>query len=174
MSNFQTCSGIMLTALVLSLLACQPSAECLALVQAQTELTTQLKKHHQTWEKIFNESQIDLINAELFADTVTFSGTPAPSVGIAALKAYYQNYLTGFSNIDFSVNSAIGQSDKIANHWTFRGKHSGEFFGAPASGYDIMISGLTLAKLKGGKIVAIEVFYDNLSLRRQLGLIPLD
>ena len=44
------------------------------------------------------------------------------------------------------------------------------FFGVPATGKTVDISGTTLIKMKDGKIVAEQDFMDFLSFYKQLGL----
>jgi len=93
-------------------------------------------------------------------------------VGIEGFKAYYQNYLTGFSNVEFTIVDVFGQGDKIVKHWNFKGTHSGEFFGIPATDKDVDIDGVTLVKMKDGKIAQEQDFMDNYVFLMQLGLIP--
>ena len=95
---------------------------------------------------------------------------PENIVGIEGFKAYYNNYLTGFSDAEFAIIDAFGQGDKIVKHWNFKGTHDGEFFGIPASGKKVDISGTTLVKMKDGKIAQEQDFMDNLAFYQQLGL----
>jgi predicted ester cyclase len=54
--------------------------------------------------------------------------------GIDSIKAYYANFLTGFSNIQFTVKDIFGEGDKMVKYWNFKGTHTGLFFGIPATG----------------------------------------
>jgi predicted ester cyclase len=80
--------------------------------------------------------------------------------------------LSGFSDAKFKIIDVFGQGDKIVKHWNFKGTHDGEFFGIPASGRPVDISGTTLVKMKEGKIVQEQDFLDNLDFYQQLGLMP--
>jgi steroid delta-isomerase-like uncharacterized protein len=93
-------------------------------------------------------------------------------VGIEGFKAYYNNYLTGFSNVTFTIVDAYGQGDKIVKHWNFKGTHTGDFFGIPATGKEVNVDGVTLVNMKDGKIAQEQDFFDNLEFMQQLGLIP--
>ena len=42
----------------------------------------------------------------------------------------------------------------------------------PATGKEVNIDGVTLAKMNDGKIVQEQDFFDNLEFMQQLGLIP--
>ena len=93
-------------------------------------------------------------------------------IGIDAFKAYYNNYLTGFSDAEFNIVDVFGQGDKIVKHWNFKGTHDGDFFGIPPTGKKINLIGTTLVLMKDGKILQEQDFFDNYSLLSQLGLLP--
>lgn len=95
----------------------------------------------------------------------------ASYLGIENFKAYYQNFITGFSDIKFTVVDILGQGDKIVKHWNFKGKHTGDFFGMPATGKSVDIDGVTIAKMKDGKIAQEQDFMDNTVFMQQLGIV---
>ena len=53
-------------------------------------------------------------------------------------------------------------------HWNFKGTHTGEFFGIPASGNKLNLSGTTLVTMKDGKIAKEQDFFDVMSMVNQL------
>ncbi len=130
-----------------------------------------LKMYEATWDKIINDGQIDEINDSNFDSNIVLVSSPENIVGINDFKAYYQNYLTGFSNVKFTIVDAFGQGDKIVKHWNFKGKHTGEFFVIPATGKMVDVEGVTLVKMKNGKIAQEQDFMDNMIFMQQLGLI---
>lgn len=125
------------------------------------------------WDEIINESNLDLINDTNFTDDITLIASPENVVGIEAFKAYYSNFTTGFTNSEFKIVDIFGQGDKLVKHWRFKGTHSGDFFGIPATGKNIDIEGSTIAIMKEGKIAQEQDFMDNLSFMAQLGIDPL-
>lgn len=124
------------------------------------------------WDKIINDGNIDLINDANFDTNITLVSNPENIVGIEDFKAYYSNFITGFSDIEFTINEIFGQNDKIVKHWNFKGTHSGNFFGIPATGKTVDLSGATIAVMKDGKIAQEQDFMDNLDFMSQLGLDP--
>ena len=149
-----------------------PSPECIALQNAEAQLAANLKLYQTVWDDIINKREIDKINDTNFDQNITLVSVPENVVGIPDFKAYYQNYLTGFSDVTFTIIDAFGQGDNIVKHWNFKGTHSGKFFGIPASGKKVDIDGVTLVKMKDGKIAQEQDFLDNLSFYQQLGLLP--
>ncbi len=85
------------------------------------------------WDDIINKREIDKINDTNFDKNITLISAPENVVGIDGFKDYYQNYLTGFSDVTFTLVNVFGQGNKIVKHWNFKGTHTGEFFGIPAS-----------------------------------------
>ena len=60
----------------------------------------------------------------------------------------------------------------LVEHWNFKGTHTGDFFGIPATGKNVDIDGVTLVRMKGGKIAEERDSFDNLEFSQQIGLIP--
>ena len=159
--------------LVLSLTSCnqKPSDTQLQLEANQFQLEENLSMYEAVWDKVINGRQIALINSDSFDENVTAVGTSTGDiVGLENFKNYYNNYLTGFSDAEFTIVDAFGQGDKIVKHWNFKGTHDGDFFGVPATGKRVDISGVTLVKMKAGRIAAEQDFMDLLDFYTQLGL----
>ena len=136
------------------------------------KLEKNITMYADTWDHIVNDGNIDLINNSNFTEDITLVMSPQNIVGIDGFKDYYQNFLTGFSDIKFTIIDAFGQRDKIVKHWNFKGKHTGEFFGIPATDKEVNVDGVTLVLMKDGKIAQEQDFLDNLEFMQQLGLIP--
>jgi len=152
--------------------AMEPSPEHVALEQADNQLADNLAMYEAVWDDIINKGEIDKINATSFDENVILVSGTENIVGIEGFKGYYQNYLTGFSDISFTIVDVFGQGDKIVKQWNFKGTHTGNFFGIQASGKTVDIDGVTLVLMKDGKIAQERDFLDNLDFLRQLGLIP--
>lgn len=123
------------------------------------------------WDDILNKGKIDLINETYFTEDVTAVSNPENIVGIENFKAYYQNYLNGFSEITFTIENILSQGDDAAKHWRFKGRHTGDFFGIPATGRFVDIEGATIAKMRNGRIAREQDFMDNAAFMQQLGLV---
>jgi steroid delta-isomerase-like uncharacterized protein len=133
-------------------------------VEANIEMYTR------TWDEIINHGKLDMFNDSNFTTDVVMHAHP-DVVGIDSARAMYANYVNGFSNIKFTIIDVFGQGDKLVKHWDFKGKHTGTFFGIPATGKDVDVEGVTLVKMRGGKIAEEQDFFDNYTFMKQLGLI---
>ena len=88
--------------------------------------------------------------------------------GIDATRNYYYNFLTGFSDSDFTILEVVGQGNRLVKHWNFKGTHTGNFFGIPASGNKLNLSGTTMVTMKDWKIAKEQDFFDMMSMVNQL------
>ncbi len=65
----------------------------------------------------------------------------------------------------------------FADEWTFVGTHTGAFLmpdgtELPPTGKRVEIRGMEFVRLRDGKIVVDNLYYDNLAILVQLGLVP--
>src|SRR5690606_20706171 len=105
----------------------------------KSNIDKDIKMYAQVWDDVINKGDINQINTAYFDENVTGVASPENMVGIDAFKAYYQNFLTGFSERNFEIITIFGQNNNIVKHWRFKGNHTGDFFGIPATGKPINI-----------------------------------
>ncbi len=77
-----------------------------------------------------------------------------------------------FSELHFSIEDLIAEGDKVVARTTSRAIHSGDYQGLPPTGKQIAFSGITVERIKDGKIVERWASYDMMGLMQQLGLVP--
>ena len=131
-----------------------------------------IKMYTHVWDEIINKGKLEMFNDSNFTKDVVLHTSPSDVVGIDSARAYYANYLTGFSNITFSIKDVFGQGDKLVKYWNFKGTHTGNFFGIPATGKTVSLDGTTLVRMANGKIAEERDFFDNMDFMTQLGLMP--
>ena len=165
---------ILITLLGVTILSCEPkqSQECIDLSNANSKVKSNLELYSMVWDKAINGRNIEIVNLDFFDENIKAITADGDIEGIDAFKAYYNNYLTGFSDAEFNIVDVFGQGDKIVKHWNFKGTHDGDFFGIPPTGKKIDLIGTTLVLMKDGKILQEQDFFDNYSLLSQLGLLP--
>jgi steroid delta-isomerase-like uncharacterized protein len=155
-----------LTLIVLMLIATACSSP-----KKDRKVEDNIKMYTHVWDEIINRGKFDMFNETNFTKTVVMHASPTDVVGMDSAKAYYANYLTGFTNITFTIKDVFGMDEKLVKHWNFKGKHTGVFFGIPATGKNVDIEGVTLVRMDNGKIAEERDFLDNLEFMQQLGLI---
>jgi len=142
----------------------QSKKECEELLKAEKHVAENIKMYTGVWDKIFNQRDIDQVNDKNFATDVVLLGQKENirSQGIEGFKKSFNYYLTTFSDIKFTFIDVWGHGDKLVKHWNFKGTHT-------ATGKPMNLSGVTLVKMKDGKIIEEQDFDDNLSYNQQLG-----
>lgn len=158
---------LLTTATALLLLAVSGFAQ-----EAESAIDAKIKKYVDVWDQIVNEGKLELFNDSNFTPDIVIHASPEDIVGLQAVSDFYANYLTGFSDITFTVKDCFGQGDKIVKHWVFEGTHTGDFFGIAPTGKEVKIDGVTLVRMEGDRIAEEQDFFDNLEFMQQLGLIP--
>ena len=152
----------------------KPNQECTDLANESSKVKSNIELYSKVWDTALNERNIEIINLDNFDENIKTITADGDVKGIEAFKAYYNNYLTGFSDAEFNIIDVFGQGDKIVKYWSFKGTHDGDFFGIPATGKKIDLIGTTLVLMKDGRVLQEQDFFDNYSFLGQLGLIPTD
>ena len=75
-----------------------------------------IKMYTHTWDEIINHRKLDLFNDSNFTKDVVMHTNP-DRVGIDSARTYYANYLTGFSNIVFTIKDVFGEGNKLVKYW---------------------------------------------------------
>jgi len=143
---------------------------CCSSPKKDTTVEDNIKFYSGTWDAVINEGKINLLDSAFSPDIVLHTA-PNEIHGIDSAKAYYQNYITGFSNRQFIVKNIFGQGDQLVKYWVFKGTHTGDFFGIKATGKKVSVEGSTITRIVNGKIMEERDFFDNLEMFQQLGLI---
>ena len=80
--------------------------------------------------------------------------------------------LGAFLDIRVAVEDQVAERDKVVSRWTATGTHTGDLMGIPPTGRRVDISGVTINRFSGGKIVEDWYQSDDLGMMQQLGVVP--
>lgn len=149
-------------AIALSILSCD---------NTNKQVEENINMYSSVWDDVINKGEIDKINNVHFTEDITLISSPENITGIENFKAYYNEFLVGFSDINFTIVDVFGQGDKLVKHWRFEGNHTGNFVGIPPTGNHVDIEGTTLVKMRDGKIAQEQDFMDNMAFLQQLGIV---
>jgi len=138
--------------------------------QKADQASKNIKFYSKVWDVVINEGRVNILDTA-YAENAVLHTVPETK-GKANCIAYYANYVTGFSNRKFIVKESFAQGNKLVKYWQFKGKHTGTFFGIPATNKDVDVIGCTIATIVNGKITEEQDFFDNLEFLQQLGIMP--
>lgn len=126
------------------------------------------------YQRIYDENRVDDL-ASIMADTFVthapiFPGLPA---GIEAAKHAHQINLELFPDFYMRFEDLIAEADKVVVRFRGGGTHTGKpFFGVEPSGRKFEITGISIYRIAGGKIVEQWASEDEMGLLVQLGVLP--
>jgi steroid delta-isomerase-like uncharacterized protein len=97
---------------------------------------------------------------------------PEPIRGPQGAKENFKQYSDAFDGAHIKVIEQIAEGDTVATRWEGRGTHTAEIMGIPATGKEIVVTGLSITKIRDGKIVEDHTVWDTLGMLQQIGAIP--
>ena len=100
-----------------------------------------------------------------------FPGVPVP-LDAEGFNQLVNVFASGFPESHFDLDDEFAVGDKVVTRWTYHAVHSGVFQGLPPTGKQVSMTGITILRITGGKIVENTVELDQLGLLQQLGAIP--
>ena len=114
------------------------------------------------------------VHDELVADDYVGRFPSNPTLhGPEGLKTFNAQATTAFPDVRVTIEDLLAQGDEVVVRWTLRGTHDGELRGGiPATGRRVEVSGITISRIRNGKLVENWGNYDLLGMLQQLGVIP--
>lgn len=106
---------------------------------------------------------------DLFAANFTNNGK---RVGPAGPKRNVMNRLTGFPDMQSSIEEQIALDDKVVTRVVWRGTHLGLYSGVPPTGKAVEVMAIILWRFQEGKVVEDWTVGDQFGLFQQLGVLP--
>ena len=126
------------------------------------------------FEEVWNKGRADAIDEMFAADGIAhgLSDDPyTPLRGPAGFKILHEQFRGAFPDITVVIEDMIAEGDKVAARCSVRGKHAGDHLGVTATNAQIDFTGMTLMRIKDGKIVEGWNTFDFMRMNRQIGAI---
>jgi predicted ester cyclase len=80
--------------------------------------------------------------------------------------------VTAFPDLKVTSEFELADGDKVVMRWTAAGTHNGELMGIPPTGKRVQMTGISISRVAGGKIVEEWNETDQMNLMQQLGVVP--
>ena len=126
------------------------------------------------FEEVWNKGRADAI-PEMFAEDGIAHGLSddvnAPLKGSSGFLPFHSQFREAFPNIEVIVEDQIAEGDTVATRCSVRGKHQGDSLGIAATNSQVEFTGVTITRIKHGKIVEAWNNFDFMKMYRQLGAI---
>lgn len=95
---------------------------------------------------------------------------PTLSSGADNLRRHIENCRSGFPDLRFTIDDTIAERDEVVVHWTGTGTHKGQFLGMSPTNKKVTVSGTTIFRIEGSKIVEEWSHWNLMSMMEQLGM----
>jgi steroid delta-isomerase-like uncharacterized protein len=124
------------------------------------------------FEEVWNKGREEAID-EMFAEDGIAHGLAdeggEPLRGPTGFKPFFGKFRAAFPDIEVVVEDTVTEGDKVAARCTVRGKHQSDSLGFAATQQPMEITGITIVRVRDGKIIEAWNNFDFMSMFKQLG-----
>lgn len=118
-------------------------------------------------EQMWSEGRTELFD-ELFDRSFKSHTAPPGLDDFEAQKPMMEQFISAFSDMQFEHPHVISDGDTVVFHFQGHGRHTGEFMGIAATGKHVCMGGVSVARMRDGKIVESWDYFDMIGLMMQL------
>lgn len=132
---------------------------------------------HKWFEEVWNKGREEAIDEMFAADGVAYGLNDAegnPIRGVENFKVLHRAFRSAYPDMQITVEDTVTEGDKIAARCTVRAKHAGEGLGIAPTNQPVEFTGLSIVKIKDGKIVEAWNEFDFMKMYRQVGALTLN
>ena len=122
-------------------------------------------------EEIWNGADLGVADV-LFAPAYVNHGGLIPDLvrGPEAIKISVALYRTAFPHLHITVEHVIAENDLVVLRWTAHSRGRGELIGFAPGERPLAVTGMTLCRLAGGKIMESWTCWDTAGVPSRLGV----
>jgi len=118
----------------------------------------------------YNKKNEAILN-EVIADDYIDYGHQPPGRGVQGAKSDRQEIARAFEDARFDIDEMFGADDRAVVRWTLHATHTGPFAELSPTQKKITVRGISLYRLRDGKIAETRNLADLSALFTQLGTI---
>jgi steroid delta-isomerase-like uncharacterized protein len=119
----------------------------------------------------FNQKNEMILDEVIAADYIDYGHQP-PGRGVQGAKDDFRGLVGAFQDARFDIDDIIVTDDRVVARWSAQGTHTGDFLGLPATHRTMTLQGISIYKVRDGKILETHNAADLLSVLVQLGVFP--
>jgi predicted ester cyclase len=124
------------------------------------------------WEEIMPAGD-EAALAELSTDdVVSYPARPGERAGIEGAKQTMRWLNAVFSDQRWEIHRVVGEGDTVVVHMTHHGRQTGNLMGIPPTGRKFAYDYVAILRFRNGKVFEHFGIRDDMSLMRQLGVMP--
>ncbi len=119
------------------------------------------------FEQVWNEGRREAI-AEMLAPGAVVHDGGSETSGPEGFYPFYDRLRATISEIHIRVEDSFAEGDKLCVRWSCTGKHTGDGLGVAPTGKTINVTGISILRVAGGKLVEGWQNWDMLAMMEQI------
>jgi steroid delta-isomerase-like uncharacterized protein len=119
------------------------------------------------FEEVWNKHRRDAIGEILAPDGVIHDGS-TDSIGPDGFYPFFERLHGAFPDMRVAIHDTIAEHDRICVHWSATARHTGDGLGFPPTGKSLAVTGISILRVAGGKVVEAWQNWDMLGLLEQI------
>ena len=125
------------------------------------------------YEEVGNGQNPAVAN-ELFTADHKYHDPASPGVpdGPAGIANLFAAYYTAYSGAHWDVEEIIATEDTVVTRWIGSGTHTAPLMGIPPTNRKARVSGISVQRVRNGKISETWNNWDALGMLQQIGVVP--
>lgn len=132
---------------------------------------------HRWFEEVWNKGREEAVDEMLAEDGIAHGLSDAAGEtvrGTEAFKVLHRAFRNAFPNIHIEIEEIVTEGDKIAAVCRVTATHKGKGLGVLPTNKPVEFTGLTIVKVKDGKIVEAWNQFDFMKMYTQIGVLKLN
>ncbi len=124
------------------------------------------------FEEVWNKGREEAIDEMFAVDGIAYGLNAEGGKtmrGPVDYKPFFRTFRSAFPEIEVIVEDTVAEGDKVAARCLVRGKHQSDSLGFAATGQATEFTGITIVRIRNGKIVEAWNNFDFMTMYKQLG-----
>lgn len=138
------------------------------MAETQTDHQTVMDDYAALWNGDYDRLAV-------LADDVTIVDPSTPD-GVVRSRAAFETHLRAVHNAfpDFTlhVEQFVSDGETVMVEWTMRGTLTSPYYGAPPTGEQMEVTGMSTETIRDGQLIESRMYYNQQDANQQLGLTP--
>ena len=123
--------------------------------------------------EVMGQGDLNDLDEMIVSDVIDHNPDPGQTPGLAGVRQAFTRFRAAFPDLSLTCEDILAEGDKVAARIVMRGTNSGEFMGMPATGKQIAVNSIELARFANGKVVERWGQFDAMGMMQQLGVAPM-
>jgi steroid delta-isomerase-like uncharacterized protein len=133
-------------------------------------MTTPAQQLTDMYVTMLNTHDPDLVDQFVAEDYINHNAFVAD--GREANRQFWSGFFAGLPDLSATMEDLVISGDRVVGRFVYRGTHTGDLMGIPASGNAVEMRSIDIWRLQGGMFVEHWDELNLLQMFQQMGAIP--